>query len=343
MTSTKILPLLLSSLAFFSAQASDIGRMDNSAAKQIGIDLSSCDKPIWPKEALRQEEEGRVILEFLIGLDGKVLESKVLESSGHKMLDLAAQDGLAKCRFTPPSSVGHTQPTRTRMQYVWRLDGKKTPEQRLADWRRDLAAAEQGDAAAQFRVAMGYLVSNADGKVNPAEAIRWLRGSAEQGYGRSQEALAMQLTMGLNVERDPEQATALFEKAAAQGSLSAQVSLAGKLVRGEGVAPDEARAKELLEAANAKGEVEAKVPLAFLLYKEGGDGKAESLRLLQESADANNRWGQFYLAQAYERGELVGPDKAKAVALYERALAAGIPGAREALKRLRPEETGAAN
>jgi len=339
MTALKTLPALLAGLAILPAYASDIGRTDNSAAKQIKIDLKSCAKPVWPTEALRNEEEGRVTLEFLIGLDGQVLESKVLESSGHKMLDLAAQDGLAKCQFTPPSSVGRTEPTRTRMQYVWKLEGKKTPEQEMAEWQRNLAAAEQGDAAAQWRVGIGYLYGKAGGNVDAAEGIRWLRASADQGNARGEEELAWQLYTGLNVARDVEQSTALLEKAAVQGSLSAQVSFAGRLMHGEGILADEARAKELLEMAHAKGSVAAKVPLAFLLFKQGGDRKAEGLQLLQESADAGDRWGQFYLAQAYERGDLVPQDNAKAIALYERALAAGILGARESLKRLGQEAT----
>lgn len=339
MTALKTLPVLLAGLAILPAYASDIGRMDNSAAKQIKIDLKSCAKPSWPKEALRNQEEGRVTLEFLIGLDGKVLESKVLESSGHKMLDLAAQDGLAKCQFTPPASVGRTEPARTRMQYVWQLVGKQSPEQQLAEWQRDLAAAEQGDAAAQWRVGLGYLYGKTGGKVDAAEGLRWLRASAEQGNARGEEELAWQLYTGLNVARDPEQSTALLEKAATQGSLSAQVSFAGRLIHADGIPADEARARELLETAHAQGSVEAKVPLAFLLFKQGGDSKAAGLQLLQESADAGDRWGQFYLAQAYERGELIPQDKVKAAALYERALAAGILGARDSLKRLGQQVT----
>lgn len=153
-------PALLACLAIVPAQAQSegVGRLDQSAQKQLSVDLKSCAKPTWPKESLQREETGKVTLEFLVGLDGKVLESKVLKSSGFPLLDMAAQDGLAKCQFTPPSSIGRSVPTRTRMQYVWTLDSNgPTPEQMHADWQRNVAEAEQGNAESQARAGMGYL------------------------------------------------------------------------------------------------------------------------------------------------------------------------------------------
>ena len=44
------------------------------------VELRSCSKPEWPKEALRKEQTGTVTLAFLIGSDGKVKDAKVLKS-----------------------------------------------------------------------------------------------------------------------------------------------------------------------------------------------------------------------------------------------------------------------
>lgn len=52
-------------------------------------DFHSCAKSEWPKTSLRNEEIGTVTLSFLIGVDGRVADSKVLKSSGFCDLDKA--------------------------------------------------------------------------------------------------------------------------------------------------------------------------------------------------------------------------------------------------------------
>lgn len=256
------------------------------------------------------------LLEFLVAQDGNALESKVLHSSGFPLLDNAALESLAKYRFTPPASVGRTAPVRAQVQYAWKLDDAKSPAEQLAGWQRKLAAAEQGNAAAQHAAGMGYLFGAPGVEKNAAEGIRWLRASAAQEYGPGMESLSLQLQNGLHIARDPAQAAVLLEKSAGQGLVSAQIGLAMLLIRGEGLPRDEVRAKALLEGAVARGSTRAKAPLAMLLFKQGDGGKAETMRLLHEA---------------------VAQDKAKAVALYERVAATGFPLARDALKRLKPQ------
>lgn len=338
----KTLPVVLATLAMWPAHAAadGAGRSDQSAQNRITIKLKSCAKPEWPKESLRREETGKVKLEFLIGLDGKVLESKVLESSGHPLLDLAAQDGLAKCEFTPPASVGRTEPTRTQVQYVWTLQGSaRSAEQEAAEWQRILTAAEQGDAKAQLRAAQGFLVGR-KGVVEQdrTAGIRWLRAAADQDHAPALEALAMQYKVGKHVARDPQQAFALMEKAAGLGSPTARLGLAMFLLQGDVVPRDEARAQELLEDVVAGGDTRGKMQLAILLLKQGGDNSGRAVRLLQEAAEGHDRPAQFMLGVLYEKGEIVPQDRAKALALYERAAAAGFTPAQQGLKRLKPTE-----
>lgn len=337
----KPLPALLASLAILplNVQASDVGRADQSAQKQIAIDLKSCAKPAWPKESLRNEQTGKVTLEFLIDLDGKVLESKVLQSSGFPLLDMAAQDGLAKCQFTPPPSVGRTQPTRTKMQYVWVLNGKKQSDAELqAEWQRILASAEQGNAADQYRAAGGYLLGRGGIEKDSGNAMRWLHAAAEQSHTQAMEALAYEYLRGVYMARDPEQAFALLEKAAAQNSATAQYRLAVMLLGQEGVPRDEQRSKDWLEKAAAGGLAPAKGALGALLLRQGDEHAADALRLLQEAVDAHDRPSQFVMAGFYEKGEHVPQDRSKALALYERAAAAGYPKAREAMLRIKAQE-----
>ena len=85
-------------------------------------DFNTCAKPEWPKASLRNEETGTVTLSFLIGVDGRVVESKLVKSSGFRDLDKAAQTGISKCRFKPGLTDGKPEQAWMQMQYVWTLE-----------------------------------------------------------------------------------------------------------------------------------------------------------------------------------------------------------------------------
>jgi protein TonB len=84
--------------------------------------MAQCDKPDYPSASRRMEEEGTVGLRFLVGVDGKVVQSEVAKSSGYKRLDEAARAGLSKCRFKPATVDGQPEQAWTTIQYVWRLE-----------------------------------------------------------------------------------------------------------------------------------------------------------------------------------------------------------------------------
>ncbi|MYM36232.1 TonB family protein [Duganella sp. FT94W] len=86
------------------------------------VDAQACNKPDYPKNALRNGDTGTVMLAFLIGTDGKVADARVEKSSGFRELDRAAQAGLSLCKFKPGTVDGVPQPSWTKMQYIWSLD-----------------------------------------------------------------------------------------------------------------------------------------------------------------------------------------------------------------------------
>lgn len=86
------------------------------------VDFNTCAKPEYPRNAQRNEEQGTVTLQFLIGTDGHVVDSKVEKSSGFRDLDKAARNALGQCRFKPGTVDGKPQQSWTRVQYVWRLE-----------------------------------------------------------------------------------------------------------------------------------------------------------------------------------------------------------------------------
>jgi bla regulator protein BlaR1 len=83
--------------------------------------FNSCGKPVWPKQSLRDGNQGTVTLAFKIGEDGKVQDSNVKKSSGFPSLDEAAREGITKCQFKPATQGGKPVAAWMSMQYVWTL------------------------------------------------------------------------------------------------------------------------------------------------------------------------------------------------------------------------------
>jgi D-alanyl-D-alanine endopeptidase (penicillin-binding protein 7) len=93
-----------------------------SSDRSAVVDFKTCAKPTWPAEALAAEHTGTVQLNFLVGTNGKVKESKVNRSSGHADLDEAARSGIEKCQFRPAIKGGKAIEKWQMMQYVWTLE-----------------------------------------------------------------------------------------------------------------------------------------------------------------------------------------------------------------------------
>ena len=85
-------------------------------------DFSSCAKPEYPKASQRNEEEGTTTISFLIGVDGRMIDSKIQKSSGSRDLDRAAQAAIGKCRFKPAMNNGQPEQAWVPVQYVWSLE-----------------------------------------------------------------------------------------------------------------------------------------------------------------------------------------------------------------------------
>ncbi len=329
----KFLPAVLACL-FSLPQFADAAAKSSAAMDKLTANLKTCAKPAWPAESLRNGEEGAVTLSYLIGMDGRVLESKVEQSSGHPLLDLAAQDGLAKCLFASPETIGRYAPTWTKMMYVWTLEGGETPAEEVARLEKTRALAAAGDPEAIYRMSWYQFEGAAGLAKDIPEWLRLLRQSAALGYAPAQTELAVVLATGQHVETDTGQAIAWAKKAAAQGNAGAQVNLAMILLDVPEEMRDDELMFEMLEKAVAQGEPRAKGMLGTLLIQMDEGDRHRGLQLLIDAAAAQNRLAQHDLAQIYEAGELLPKDLAKARALYERSAAGGFAPARDALLRL---------
>ena len=91
------------------------------AQPQQQVPDQHCAPPVYPQEALQARMSGVSMMAFLVGSDGTVRESRLLKSSGHAILDQAAEAALRLCRFKPALKNGHTVAAWQPVQYAWSL------------------------------------------------------------------------------------------------------------------------------------------------------------------------------------------------------------------------------
>lgn len=119
--SCAVLGMLL--LGLSSAHASDRPSQGSEMATVVG-DNGSCTRPTYPERARKQKQEGTVKLRYLLGTDGKVKQTVLTSSSGHRALDEAAKDAISACSFAPPAVEGKQVERWTHVQYVFQLSAK---------------------------------------------------------------------------------------------------------------------------------------------------------------------------------------------------------------------------
>lgn len=86
------------------------------------VDANNCRKPAYPPASIRAQETGLVVLQFLIGADSTVIESKIERSSGFARLDQAARQALSLCKFKAGTEEGKAVQSWARIEYLWKLD-----------------------------------------------------------------------------------------------------------------------------------------------------------------------------------------------------------------------------
>jgi TonB family protein len=316
-------------LAFASIQLGSAAWAQAPAAQ-----LSTCAKPVWPKEALRNEYQGRVTLAFLIGEDGTVRESRVEKTSGYPILDIAAQEGLERCKFKPGLKDGIPVEAWMKMQYVWTLD-IASPEKMSAALAQARVGAERGEAASENKLGMIYL--NGQGVPRDLdEGKKWLLKAADQGQADAQQTLGM-LAMPRTINGDAAEAMTWFRKAADQGRAMSQYLLGMNLLK-QGNAEE---GRTWLDKAARQGHTGAQTALAQILLKtRQAEDQAEAITLLGKAAEQQDRSAQVLLGQSYETGNGVAQDYTQAAKLYNKAAIAGNHQAQLALARLYEQGLG---
>jgi TonB family protein len=115
---TAVPAILMSAMLSITAGCATTHMPEHKAATVI---FNSCGKPVYPVEAVKESRIGTVNLGFQVSADGKLLDSKVNKSSGHRDLDQAALEGIKLCQFEAATLDGKPVAEWINIQYVWTL------------------------------------------------------------------------------------------------------------------------------------------------------------------------------------------------------------------------------
>lgn len=108
-------------LGSWLAACSSLAPHGAEADQRALIDFNSCARPEYTRDDLRASHTGTVKLGFLVGADGTVRESRIVQSSGHDGLDRAALFALRKCHFRPARKAGQAVQAWTDVTYIWSI------------------------------------------------------------------------------------------------------------------------------------------------------------------------------------------------------------------------------
>jgi len=100
----------------------EIAHAESEAVKQGAaiLDTNQC-RPTYPRTAAMRREHGVVTMQFTVGINGKLVGSAVVKSSGFRDLDQAALNALIHCRFKPALRDGRPVQAAFVMEYRWEL------------------------------------------------------------------------------------------------------------------------------------------------------------------------------------------------------------------------------
>lgn len=135
------------------------------------------------------------------------------------------------------------------------LYGYDVPKDAVKAARWFEAAAENGNAEAQYELASMYGSYSSGLDVDLDKSMEWYRRSASQGYEYSQLALAYAYSLGYNSNNDTDyvKAAEWATKAALQGNERAQRFIASCYMRGEGVIQNKTIARKWYEQSCSNG------------------------------------------------------------------------------------------
>ena len=194
---------------------------------------------VWLKSAAEQE---KVEAQFLLGTL-YVLARNLAQ--GARWLERAASQGHGEARnllseviavIQDMAEAGHAEAQLVLgMMHERGSLGAQKNDTISVKWYR--AAAEQGQAMAQYRLGARYATGMGVSE-DYAQAAQWYHRAAEKGVRDAQAALGTLYSSGMGVPKDGQEAVAWYRKAAEQGHVKSQALLGLMYSQGTGVPKD---------------------------------------------------------------------------------------------------------
>jgi protein TonB len=98
-------PPALAPTAALAAPAADASPSPQVRPPSADADYASC-RVAYPPMSRSLREQGQVVLEVLVGADGRSRRVALVRSSGSRRLDAAAAEAMRRCRFRPGTVNG---------------------------------------------------------------------------------------------------------------------------------------------------------------------------------------------------------------------------------------------
>ena len=180
----------------------------------------------------------------------------------------------------------------------------------LDDYRRQ---AERGEPRGQYNLGVSYLKGNGVEK-NEAEAYKWFRLSALQGFADAEICLALCLGSGIGVKKNGAEAAEWMRRAADHGHEKAK-ELVRTMLKPTMPETRTINIEDTLKAAD-RGDAQAQYDMGFL-YSRGLEGKVEkddvkSAKYYRLAAEQGFMLAQHNIGCCYATGRGVAKDYAEA-------------------------------
>lgn len=223
------------------ASAPSVGLSASSPEPRPPGKLTCTQLPEYPAAARRANVTGTTRVALTLMPDGRVLEARVVTSSGPKpenqLLDRLTGEAMLHCRIPPsPDTAVGDEPRVNMAEYVWALDGvPRAQPPALADV---IKSAEAGDAEAQVQLAARLSAQRPRSDANEAKATQWYRRAADQGNVQALMKLGERARTGVGSPPSFEQSLAYYRRAAELGERDANYWVADAYAKGRGVSAD---------------------------------------------------------------------------------------------------------
>lgn len=202
-------------------------------------------------------------------------------------------------------------------------------------------AAEQGDTTAQLWVGNAFEAGKIVSQDLTAAAM-WYRKAAEQNVGQGQYELGRCYYAGYGVPKDLPQAVEWFKKAAEANMASAQFLLGTCYERGDGVAVDEKEAAKWYRRAADQNVAAAQTALGWCYCRGSGVplDTTEGVKWYRKAAEQGHNGGQEMLGLCYANGLGIAQNETEAIKWFRKAAAQGNEVAKTELERRKLSLTG---